>query len=316
MHENDSGRVFFGLFLAYFWPKTQWKRPRTAIVLIVAMLAATLSAARSADEVDDRGVAVRLAAPPQRIVSLLPSLTESVCALGACERLVGVDRYSNAPERVRALPKVGGGLDASPEAVLALRPDLVLAATSARGIERLEALGLKVLALEPRTHEDVRRVLRVLGVALGTGGAQAGEDAWRRIDPAVGAIARGLAPGARGLSVYVEVGPAPYGASESSFIGQTLARLGARNVLPGSLGPFPKLSPEFVVRADPDLIFIAEAEAARLPARPGWAGMRAVARGHVCALTPTQADALVRAGPRMEEGARLIAQCLTRFSAR
>ena len=142
---------------------------------------------------------------------------------------------------------------------------------------------------------------------------------WYRTTPAVtavGAIARGLAPGARGLSVYVEVGPAPYGASESSFIGQTLARLGARNVLPGSLGPFPKLSPEFVVRADPDLIFIAEAEAARLPARPGWAGMRAVARGHVCALTPTQADALVRAGPRMEEGARLIAQCLTRFSAR
>ena len=91
---------------------------------------------------DDRGVAVTLARPPQRIVSLLPSLTESVCALGACARLVGVDRYSNDPASVQALPKVGGGLDPNIEAIVALRPEVVLLATSSRAASRLESLGL------------------------------------------------------------------------------------------------------------------------------------------------------------------------------
>ena len=81
---------------------------------------------------DDRGITVTLAAPPQRIVSLLPSLTETVCELGQCPRLVGVDRYSNWPASMASLPRVGGGLDPSIEAVVALKPDLVLLAWLAR----------------------------------------------------------------------------------------------------------------------------------------------------------------------------------------
>ena len=76
------------------------------------------------------GLAV--AAPPQRIVSLVPGLTESVCALGACARLVGTDRYSNWPASVAALPKLGGLDDAQVERIAALKPDLVLIAPSAR----------------------------------------------------------------------------------------------------------------------------------------------------------------------------------------
>ena len=87
-------------------------------------------------------------AAPQRIVSLLPSLTESVCELGACSRLVGVDRYSNWPTSVQQLPRVGGGIDPNIEAIVALKPDLVLMAESTRAAERLQALGLKVLMLE------------------------------------------------------------------------------------------------------------------------------------------------------------------------
>ena len=71
---------------------------------------------------DDAGQPLRLDAAPRRIVSLLPSLTETVCALGACERLVGVDRYSNWPASVQTLPQVGGGLDPNIEAVVALKP--------------------------------------------------------------------------------------------------------------------------------------------------------------------------------------------------
>jgi len=91
---------------------------------------------------DDRGAAVTLLAPPQRIVSLLPSLTESVCALGACAHLVGTDRFSNAPASVIALPKLGGIDDAQIERIVALKPDVVLVSSSARVTDRLEGLGL------------------------------------------------------------------------------------------------------------------------------------------------------------------------------
>lgn len=257
--------------------------------------------------VDDRGVTVSLAQSPKRIVSLLPSLTETVCELGACDRLVGVDRYSNFPDSVRSLPQVGGGLDPSLEAIVALRPDVVLMATSSRAGARLEALGLKVVALEPRTAADVRRVLDKVGQLLDVPDAQR---VWRAIDAGVGAAAQSLPPRARGVRVYFEVNAGPYAAGAGSFIGETLARLGARNIIGAPLGPFPKVSPEYVVRADPDLIMLSERTAQGLEQRPGWAGMRAVRGQRVCRFTSGQSDVLVRPGPRMAEAARIIARCI------
>ncbi len=257
--------------------------------------------------VDERGVSVELPQPPQRIVTLLPSLTESVCALGACARLVGVDRYSNSPAPVRGLPQLGGGIDPNVEAVVALKPDVVLLAKSSRVTERLEALGLKVLVLEPKNHADVRRVLGKLDQVLGTHEAPA---VWRAIDAAVSAAAQSLPAAARGVRVYFEVNSGPYAAGESSFIGETLTRLGARNIVPAALGPFPKLNPEYVVRANPDLIMVSVRSAQGLEQRPGWGTMRAVREGRICRFTAEQSDVLVRPGPRMDEAARLMAQCL------
>ena len=260
---------------------------------------------------DDRQQTVEIAKPPQRIVSLLPSLTETVCALGQCHKLVGLDRYSNWPESVRPLPRMGGGLDPSIEAVLAQRPDLVLMATSARGAERFQALGLTVLVLEPRTHADVQRVLHTVAQVLGVSKSQS-EAVWRQIDAGVLAAAQSLPPQAKGQKIYVEVSPAPYGASEASFIGETLTRLGLRNILPASLGPFPKINPEFVVRAQPDVIIAGDSSRASMLQRPGWAQLKAMQSGKVCAFSPEESDMLVRAGPRMAEGARLMVQCLQR----
>lgn len=257
--------------------------------------------------VDDRGVTVTLSRSPRRIVSLLPSLTETVCTLERCDRLVGVDRYSNWPDAVRRLPQVGGGLDPSLEAILALRPDLVLAGTSTRAVARLEALGVPVLALEPKTHADVRRVLDKIGAVLEVRDAQR---LWRAIDAGVAAAAQSLPASARGTRVYFEVNSGPYGAGESSFIGETLTRLGARNILPAALGPFPRLNPEYVVRAEPDLIMIGERSAHGLRQRPGWHGMRALREQRVCVFAAEDSDVLVRPGPRLAEAARLMARCL------
>jgi iron complex transport system substrate-binding protein len=258
---------------------------------------------------DDRGRTVVLPAAPQRVVSILPSLTETVCELQQCQRLVGVDRYSNWPAAIQALPRVGGGIDPNVEAIVALRPDVVLAAVSSRGSERLEALGLKVVALEPKTHADMRRVMGTVARVLGLP-AEDAERLWRHIDAAVSAAAQSLPPNVRRTKVYFEVNRAPYAAGASSFIGETLARLGAQNIVPAELGPFPKLNPEFVVRANPDVIMVGARNAPGMTERPGWERIRAVRERRVCVFANDDADTIIRPGPRLGEGARLLADCL------
>jgi iron complex transport system substrate-binding protein len=257
---------------------------------------------------DDRGVAVRLAQSPQRIVSLLPSLSETVCALGECARLVGVDRYSNFPLHLSQLPQVGGGLDPNIEAIVALKPDVVLMAVSSRASDRLEALGIKVLAFQTQSHADVRRVLEKIGLLLEVRDAQR---VWRVIDAGVSAAAQSLPERVRKTRVYFEVNRGPFAAGTSSFIGETLSRLGVKNIVPVELGPFPRLNPEFVVRANPDLIMISVRNHSGLAERPGWSGIRAIRENRVCVFTSEQADFLVRPGPRMADAARLMARCLT-----
>ncbi|WP_298928505.1 ABC transporter substrate-binding protein [uncultured Ramlibacter sp.] len=273
----------------------------------LALLAAIALQAQALQLTDDRGVTVTLDKSPQRIVSLLPSLTETVCELGQCQRLVGVDRYSNFPAQVRALPQVGGGIDPNIEAVLALKPDVVLMATSSRAAQRLEALGLKVVALEPRTAADALRVMTKLGTLLEVADAQR---IWRNIDAGVSAAAQSLPPAAKKLRVYYEVSNGGYAAGTRSFIGETMQRLGVQNIVTADLGPFPRINPEYVVRANPDLIMIGARNAAGLQTRPGWAGLRALREQRICIFTPEESDVLVRPGPRMAEAARLMAGCI------
>jgi iron complex transport system substrate-binding protein len=286
--------------------KIRWRQ-----LVCCILLGGIGNAAYAYQVVDERGVAVDFSQVPQRIISMLPSLTETVCAFDACARLVGVDRYSNWPGSVAALPHLGGLDDANVEAIVALRPDVVLVSRSARITARLESLGLKVLVLEPKNQADVKRVLTTIGLLL-----QVNDDGsvWRHIDAAVDAAAASLSPAARDRRVYFEVNRAPYAAGASSFIGETLTRLGVGNIVPPELGPFPKLNPEFVVRANPDLIMIGDQNAASLADRPGWLAIDAVRNKRICVFTQAQSDILVRPGPRMAEAARIMADCLRRFA--
>lgn len=274
----------------------------------LCLLAAGPALAAGVQVTDDRGVTVTLAQTPQRIVSMLPSLTETVCELGECHRLVGVDRYSNHPASVRALPKAGGGIDPSIEAIVALKPDVVLMATSSRGVQRLEALGVKVLAMEPRSTADAQRVMGKLGELLQVADAQR---IWRAIDAGVSAAAQSVPPAARGVRVYYEVSAGGYAAGTHSFIGELMARLGVQNVITPAMGPFPRVNPEFVVRANPDLIMIGARNVQGLAQRPGWQSIRALREQRVCVFTAEESDVLVRPGPRMAEAARLMARCIS-----
>ncbi len=285
--------------------RTTWLAQTLFLLLLLAVF--TSHSAQALDIVDDRGVRVSVARAPERIVSILPSLTEMVCQLGECRRLVGVDRYSNFPAQVRGLPKVGGGLDPSVESIVALRPDIVLLAKSSPAAARLESLGLVVLALEPKRYADVQRVLALVGRVLDVPHAP---QVWRDIEAGVTAAAQSLPAAVRGKRIYFEVNSAPYAAGEASFIGETLQRLGMRNIIPAELGPFPKINPEFVVRADPDLIMVGDASFTGMAQRPGWASMRAITQHRVCVFDQAQSDLIVRPGPRIAEAAQAMAQCL------
>jgi len=289
--------------------------PRRAGKRWAAMILLSLFAlgAAAMQAVDDRGKSIELARPAQRVVTMLPSLTETVCELGACARLAGVDNFSNQPEAVRKLPHLGGLDDADIERIVALKPDLVLLSASSRALARLEGLGIRVFGLELKTLADVRRALVNVGQLLGVPGA---ERAWSRIEAGIAEAAQALPAPLRGTTVYVEVDSGPYGASEISHVGELLSRLRLANIVPGRLGSVPKLNPEFVVRADPQVIIISARDAASLRERPGWRGMRAIREGHVCALTPAQGDVVMRPGPRLAQAARIIVDCVTANAGR
>ena len=274
----------------------------------LAWLLASVTAHGQVSVADDRGRSLTLAQPPQRVISLLPSLTETVCALQACGRLVGTDRHSDWPATVRTLPRLGGLEDTQIERIVALKPDLVLAAVSSRAVDRLEALGVPVLALEPQSLADTRRMVQRVALALGVPGQ--GDVLLAQIDSRIAAAAQRVPPGWRGRKLYVEVAAVPYAASEASFIGELLTLLGLGNVVPASLGPFPQLNPEFVLRAQPDVVVASARGLAGMPARPGWSTLKALQARHSCGLAPAAWDALVRPGPRLGEAADALADCV------
>jgi iron complex transport system substrate-binding protein len=284
---------------------------RSARQIVAAWLAIAASVAALAQPVavrDDRGVQVEFAAPPRRIVSLKPSLTEALCALNSCDRLVGVDRFSNWPPRVRSLPQLGGLDDVLVERVVALKPDLVLAEPSARAVERFESLGLKVLVLKSDDRADVRRTLDTLARLFDA--APQAAALWSAIERDERAAAQRVPAAWRGRRVYFEVDPSPYAAGPVSFIGETLAQLGLRNIVPTELGPFPKLNPEFVVRAQPDLVIAPKAVLAEMERRPGWGDLHALRDGATCGFEPAAYELLIRPSPRMGEAALALAACL------
>ena len=263
---------------------------------------------------DDRGVTVQFKQPPQRIVTLLPSLTETVCQLGACASVVGTDRFSNWPQSVQALPKLGGLDDAQVERLYALKPDVVLASKSARVLDRLEALGLKVLALDSQSLTDVRRTVGTVASLLGT--PQAGNALMARVEAETHAAAARIPADWRGAQVYFEISSTPHAAGASSFIGELLAQLGLSNIVPTALGPFPKLNPEFVVRAKPDLIMASARNLAGMAQRPGWDTIPGLMAGQACGFDAAHYELLIRPGPRLGEAAATLADCVASLPPR
>lgn len=269
-------------------------------LLPALLLAATTSAAATTYPLtltDDLGRKVILQAEPRRVVSVLPSTTETLCALGLCERLVGVDDYSDFPASVSKLPKVGGLYNPNIEAMVALKPDLVVVSKYGKLAESLAAAGITVLAINPETYDEVFSKTLVLGRVMNREAQAKTLVIQMRRDIAKIEILTKNA--VRKPTAYYEVDPTPYTVGPNSFIGVLLGKAGAVNIIPASLGDFPKISPELVVQQNPQLILGVDLATAK--ARPGWANIAAVKSGRVTAIVPGSAldNLLTRPGPRL-----------------
>ncbi len=256
---------------------------------------------------DDRGKTITLNSPPQRLISLLPSLTESICALGKCSNLVGIDRFSNWPLSLQSLPKLGGISDSNLEGIVQLKPDLVLVDRSSPIIARLEGLNIPVMAFDIKTMADEDRALQKMGLALGSNES---DRVWKQIQAEITRANKQLDGSQKNVKVYFEINAAPYAAGRTSFIGELLAKLEVNNIIPDSLGAFPKINPEFVVQARPEIIMLSETRVADMKKRPGWNSIPAIAKNHICAFSKEQSDILVRPGPRMGQAALILSQCI------
>lgn len=271
-----------------------------------------VEAADSVVVVDDAGRTVALSQPARRVVSLLPAGTETLIALGAGEWVVGKTRYDTHPA-VADLPSVGGGLDPSLEALVALKPDLVIAFETVAGSRirsRLEALGIPVFAMRTQDTTDVYRNFQRLGHLVGrdaVANSLAGE--LRSELEAVRAAVEGLD---RPSVFYVVSLDPPMTAGPNTFPIQLLGVAGGETIFPGTSTLWPQISVETVVARDPDVIMLPVSDdptlsLERLRREPGWRELRAVREGRVRVVS---ADLLNRPGPGMGEAAWVMAEAL------
>ncbi|HTL06104.1 MAG TPA: helical backbone metal receptor [Gemmatimonadales bacterium] len=247
-------------------------------ILLLAVACRTAPSTRPGELVDDSGVTTSLAAPPRRVVSLIPATTELVFALGAGDRLVGRTTWCDYPAAAAQVPDLGNGIDPNIEAVVAAKPDLVLLYKSGanRGAaERLRALGIPTLELATDRIADIDRLIGLLGRALGV--PQAAESLAVVTDRDLAAASRPPDSGSAPPSVFILVWDRPaMTLGRGSFLTEILQRAGARNLFDDLATSSAQVSIEAVAARDPDYILVTSAEDPAIASRPEWRVVRAV----------------------------------------
>jgi iron complex transport system substrate-binding protein len=258
------------------------------------------------------------AAPPQRIVSTAPSVTETLFALGAGDRVVGVTTFCRHPDAALAKPKIGGYTTPGLEAILALEPDLVIVGDAGGLTRRLTALGVPTLEVRPETLASIDASIRAIADRIGEPGR--GEALVARISGQRAEVTRAVAGRVRPrvllLLGHSSDSPASlFAAGPGSFLGEMLAAAGGDNVL-GEVGtPYPRVSVEEVIGRDPDVILEvvsapAQADLAAERARRRWSAypsLRAVRHGSIRVVVD---DTILQPGPRVGEKIAILAAAL------
>ncbi len=246
--------------------------------------------------------------PPHRIISLAPSATEILFALGAGPQVVGRTSYADYPPAARRLPSVGG-VQLDLESLVALAPDLVVAEsiTSPDVVRRLRALGLNVLKVDSSNLDGYFKTLATLGLV--TGHVAAARNLSRTLHHKIACLQRliGRTPLARRPRVFVEIWNRPLQtAGAGTFIDDCIRLAGGRNIF-HDLDGYPQVSPEALVVRDPQVVLLTSSTVASFEAREAFAGLTAV-RDH--AVHAVLADTMVRPSPRLVDTLGLLANYL------
>lgn len=267
--------------------------------------------------VDSVGRDTVISAPPASIVSLAPSITESLYAIGAGDLLVARTEYCDYPEEALALPTIGGFSSStiSVEAITDMEPDLVIGGSSYQAdlIESLENAGIQVIILEPNSLSEINESLETLGAITGhTQEAQALlEDMQARVDAVTEVVAD--IPQDQRVTVFYEVWNDPYmTTTNQTFIGELINLAGGVNIFADLQEDYPAISSEEVIEKDPQVILGPSNHGDQLTseaiaAREGWGGLSAVKNGRIAII---DGNIVSRAGPRVVDALEAIAQAL------
>ncbi|HKZ51987.1 MAG TPA: cobalamin-binding protein [Candidatus Acidoferrales bacterium] len=281
-----------------------------ALLCLPLTLSATERPTRTV--VDQTGRVLRLPTRIERVVSLAPSLTEIVYALGLEGRLVGVTNLCDFPPAARAKPKVGDVLNPSLEGIIELRPDVVLGTTAGNRRETVEALeraGIPLYGVEARTVEEILASIQDVAELLGV--PEAGEALAKQMRTRLAVLAARLQQTQRPRVLFVLWLEPLLTVGSDTFLNDVLSRAGAESVTANLHQDWPRLSLEFVIERDPDYLvlprtFGLEAALARLAEGPPWGQVRAVEERRIVWLE----DAVLRPGPRIVEAIEELARAL------
>jgi iron complex transport system substrate-binding protein len=282
-----------------------------------ATLAPTEPAAAPLNFTDGLGREITLNGPAQHIVSLAPSNTEILFAIGAGEQVVGRDEFSDYPAEAASIDKVGGSFgEYSSEAIIALKPDLVLAAeiNPPELVKQLEDLGLTVYYLKnPLTIEEMYGNLEIVGQLTGHDVT----DLVKSLKARVAAVDEKVAPLSSRPTVFYEIDASdatkPYTYGPGTFGDLLISRAGGANLvtLAGITDPYPQVSLEQVVATNPSIIILGDAAWGTTPeavkARSGWDTLNAVVNDQIF---PFDDNLVSRPGPRLVDGLEQLAKLL------
>ncbi len=286
---------------------------RQCISLLALTLLLASSARTGVSLTDDIGRTVALPAPARRVVSLAPSLTESLFAIGAGEQVVGRTTFCDYPPEASRVPPVGGMTNPSLESIVACRPDLIVVSMEGNtrdDFPRLLSLGVPLYVSNPRTLAGIYRSLDQLGILTGR------EKQARHLVDSLQRYEHSLRvpPGPRPPTVLVLVSLQPLMvAGGNTLLNELLTLAGARNPAASLPGHYPAISREAVLAHPPDVLFLTgdlPADTAALTSLfPEWKTLRALREGRVYSL---DAAILSRPGPRALEGLHLIITSLAK----
>jgi len=288
---------FAGLFLSFATVLSACGGSSTSTDTTVAMASEAVYPVTVGD--------LTLDAQPLRIISLSPTATEMLYAVGAGAQVVAVDEYSNYPEEAAALGTMLSGFEPNIEAISGFMPDLVIASYDPGTlVEQLGALNIPVFIANAATSIDnVYEQIEQIGLL--TGHADAALQLAAQMQTEIEAAIAGVVPAAEPISYFYELDNTLYSVTSNTFVGQIFNLFGLRNIADNveSGNDYPQLSAEVVVSSDPDLIFLADTKccnetAATVAARDGWGGLKAVTNNHIVELDD---DVASRWGPRIVE---------------